>query len=66
MQEFIAECDLVNGDGLAARKNDHGQIEIDCCENETIRGAILNNDDSERLYEWLGQALGKHPAGVKG
>lgn len=67
MDDFIATCDHIAEDKLLLRKRlDWDQIEVEnkACDITTCN--ILSEYDAERLYEWLGQALGKHHAGVKG
>ncbi|MCC4240401.1 hypothetical protein [Thalassospira povalilytica] len=65
MQEF-REMGATHDFDVIAIDTDTVGISIFVSEADRAASICLCEDQMERLYEWLGQALGKHPAGVKG
>lgn len=55
-----------HSNGFLIAESSCDKISIKVVESWESAKVPLSTDNANRLYEWLGQALGKHPAGVKG
>lgn len=67
MEQFIAACCYDARDEVYLSECDTGfHLELFNSKGNISADVVVDEDGATKLYEWLGQALGKHPAGVKG